>query len=107
MKTYELDREQAVCYTANYKDFDGDVEKWREAYFHLLGWKNTWEIPFEMNICSHRDHTPYLFLVIPKRNEEATDSMLEDLGYTFKKNDCTVGVFSPDIDDDIDFWYFA
>ena len=73
--------EKATWITAGYKDFDGDAENWRRAYFDLLAWKNTWGVPYRMDINSNEDHEAFLFMIVPEKRKEKTLEMLEDLGY--------------------------
>lgn len=72
---------EASWITAGYRDFDGDAVKWREAYFKLLSWKNTWSIPYRMDINSSSDNEPFLFMIVPRNRAEAVLDMLKDYGY--------------------------
>ena len=86
MRIHDYDMEfsevkNATWITASFKDFDGDAEKWREAYFSLLAWKNTWGVPYKMDINADHNHEAFLMMVIPEQNREKVLDMLEDLGY--------------------------
>lgn len=78
---YHQKKVKAVHISASYKDFDGEADRWREAYFNLLSWKNTWSIPYSMDIYSRRDHTAFLSMVIPRKRKEDVLEYLDDLGY--------------------------
>ena len=92
MRIYDYDMEfsevkNATAIMAKFGDFDGDAAKWRTAYFDLLAWKNTWCIPYRMDICSTHEHEAYLKMVIPEENTEKVLEMLDGLGY--KNVSCT------------------
>lgn len=72
-----------VNVTTAFSDFDGDAEKWRQSYFELLSWKNTWGIPLQMDVMSTHDHEPYVFITLPKKKNMYTnmESTLKQLGY--------------------------
>lgn len=103
---YSDKKVKVVAITAYYKDFDGEVEKWRESYFHLLSWKNTWCIPYEMDIYSTSKHEPYLSIIIPSKQKERVLELLNDLGYREVKT-CEVDmalIDAYDIDEEIDYY---
>ena len=84
MKHYQIEYDKPIdCveFRANFKDFDGSTEEWRKAYFDLLSWKNTWGLPYIMDIRSTRDHDAYLFIVTKKGQKERTLDYLDYLGY--------------------------
>lgn len=57
------------------------IEEWRLAYFNLLSWKNTYDIPFVMDIKSNRNNEAFLKLVVKRENGLRTKRYLESLGY--------------------------
>lgn len=66
-----------ICY---YKDFDG-TRDWKESYFILLSWKNTFNKTIRMDIESTGTHEAYLHLVVRKEDSADTKALLEELGY--------------------------
>lgn len=91
----------AVDITTKSSAFTG--ESWKDAYFRLLSWKNTWGIPYRMDIMSYNDGEAYLYMIVKKVSEERVIDMLQDLGYgDIKTEDITLCVLEPDLEDNID-----
>lgn len=75
--------------SASYEDFAGGeehkAEKWRGAYFELLSWKNTWCVPFLLDIGSTRKgngyYEPFVTMLIPTEKAESVIGYMEDYGY--------------------------
>ena len=109
---------EAVCITSHFEDFKCHIseeavpkaEQWRRAYFELLSWKNTWGIPYRMDIDSTHDHEPYLVMIIPKDREDAVVEWLKELGYEdIKPYTLTIATVEEPWDDKFDEiygWYF-
>lgn len=84
MKRYQFDYDKPVdCVqiTSKFSDFDGSAEEWRKAFFDLLSWKNTWGVPYVLDIESNRDHEAFLCIVTKKCQKEQTIEYLAYLGY--------------------------
>ena len=79
-----VDTRTIVTATVNFKDWSGDAESWREAFFQLLSWKNTWSGVLELTINSTWEHVPYLYVVVTKNRitEKSLRNVLEGFGYT-------------------------
>lgn len=79
-----VDTRTIVTATVNFKDWNGDAESWREAFFQLLSWKNTWSGVLELTINSTWEHVPYLYVVVTKDRitEKSLRNVLESFGYT-------------------------
>ena len=79
-----VDTRTIVTATVNFKDWNGDAESWREAFFQLLSWKNTWSGVLELTINSTWEHVPYLYVVVTKDRitEKSLRNVLEGFGYT-------------------------
>lgn len=110
MKVYGSEIRRAKSIRSSYRDFVADegIDKgqaWRDAYFHLLEWKNTWCIPYKMDIHANRDNVPYVSILIPDINPSTPDmlkEMMESYGYRdVKITDTKVCTFSPDWQEDI------
>lgn len=110
---------KAVLITSHYEDFKCPMneeiiekaEQWRRAYFELLSWKNTWGIPYRMDIGSNHDHEPYLVMVIPQERRDAVVDWLKSLGYggEMKPFLMDIGIVESPWDDNFDDvyeWYF-
>lgn len=93
----------AVRITSHSNDFAKDQD-WKEAYFGLLTWKNTWYIPYKMDIESNRSGA-YLSMIV--RDEgitvENTLEMLTNMGYgNIKTDKITVMEIEPGWNEKID-----
>ena len=87
------ERKKTVSLVSYYRDFKGDLDKWRRSYFDLLSWKNTFEFTYAMDIHSTGDHEAYLWMILRNpAQKEAVIEMLEDLQYSnVISHDVTVG----------------
>ena len=85
MKSYETEDVKAVAITYRYGDWNGSCEAWREAYFQMLSWKNTWYIPFEMDIHSNSKHEAFLYVLVPEKKAEQTREFMDAQGYKSDK----------------------
>lgn len=79
MKMRKVSIIEVTTFTCAFTEFKGN--DWKQAYFNLLSWKNTWDIPLEMDILSTKNHEAYLRLVVERKHEETTLHMLEEYGY--------------------------
>lgn len=95
--------------SSNFNDFVGAVDfekvdkasQWQDAYFSLLSWKNTWRIPYEMDIESTYDHIPFLHVVVNTDNADALVDFMETLGYgNIKRHNFKVGIVEIPLDDE-------
>lgn len=94
---------KAIWITAYYKDYVG--KNWQDAYFQLLAWKNTWGIPYNMDINSTSKHEAYLSMIIPEHYEEQVLEMISDLGYrNIREEVGTVGFVPVEYDENVDWW---
>lgn len=92
---------KTVSITAYLNDFIGDSEKWREAYFRMLSWKNTFDVVYQMDILESRKNGVYVWLVLHTADKaDRTIEMMNDLGYqNIKTAWVTVGEYELDIDE--------
>ena len=95
MKLEIWEMKKTVSLIAHLKDFDGDTEKWRQAYFMLLSWKNTWNIIYQMDLLESRNDGVYVWIILHEAdNAERTINFMKDLGYKeIKSNWVTVGEY--------------
>ena len=113
--TIMVEVKRATTITSNYDDFncpfgeDGmdKSEQWRRAYFELLSWRNTWAIPYRLDIFSRSDHTPFLDIVVPTEHADKLIEALEELGYgNIKRYDLDIGIVETPFDDDVEVYEF-
>lgn len=88
-KAFETEKVKAVQIVYYFNDWSGTTREWQEKYFELLSWRNTWQLPLEMDIYSSRKNGAYLFMVIPKEDAERTLDWLDGLGYEREKQKVT------------------
>ena len=94
-------------YICSYNDFikdqnvDDKVREWQQAYFALLSWKNTWEIPLEMDMRSTHNHIPYVDITVELDDAEKVESILEEYGYGFEKIEGTSVILEVDWGDEL------
>ena len=118
---YYYETKDVVDVISHFSSFDGNegssdlcspvpdekVRKWQSSYFELLSWKNTWCIPYEMDIIAGIDHSPYVRIVIPndKYNIDWLVRYMEDLGYgDIKVYERVAGFIEPPLDESVDTW---
>lgn len=103
MKIERTDLTKAVAFKAFAKDFS-ESGSWKDAYFELLAWKNTWGFPLIMDIRSTRTKGAYLYLVVPDLRSIVpnTEDMLKNLGYqNIEKTGITVAEIEPTWSDEV------
>lgn len=72
--------EEGVRYRAFLNDFDGDVAKWKNAFYEIWRYQMTWHFAYEIGVheCSDKD-VCISVLVRPAYKDNAKD-MLEAIG---------------------------
>ena len=98
--------DEAELIICSLKDFSGDVSAWRESYFKLLSWKNTFDRVYSLDILAGNNHEPFVQLLLRDvKQVESTVSYLEDLGYGgISCRRVQVAVVSPlDLDSETEF----
>ena len=104
MKICSTERIEATRITSHHSNFAKNKD-WREAYFYLLSWKNTYGIPFHMDICSTGSGEAYLTMIVKKTSAERVVSYLESLGYgAIVQVDITVMKIEPEWDETVDYY---
>ena len=104
LKIDDIAKVKATAITATFKDFNGDAEEWRKAYFDLLSWKNTWGTPLLMDINSTREGKPFLDMVVRESDKDHVVDYLDGLGYrNIKTAPVTSLIVRPEWDENIDF----
>lgn len=104
MKIYATERIEATRITTHHSNFSKDAD-WREAYFDLLSWKNTYGIPFRMDICSTSSGEAYLTMIVKRTSAERVVNYLKSLGYgAIVQVDITVMKIEPEWDGTVDYY---
>ena len=75
--------EQVKCTSivSHFNDFNGDAEKWREAYFQLISMRNTFGVILTMDIWSNCKRGAFIRVVVHNENTERVLHTMEGLGY--------------------------
>lgn len=73
--------EEAVEIKANYKDFTGDDLMWRESYFVLLSYKNTYDCMFSMDLDITAGAVPVVVIVAKKHYAKSIVEKMGTLAY--------------------------
>lgn len=106
MKVEYTEKVKAKAFVSYHKDFDHENYSWKESYFKLLSWKNTFSIPYKMDINDNRKNGVFVYILIPVNNPDTPvmlKEMMEDWGYgDIKITDYTVEVVCPDFEEGVD-----
>lgn len=80
-KNFEIDFADVVEITFSYNNWNGTVTEWQEAFFKLLSWKNTFEVPFELDIKDGAKHVPFLSITVSEHEAGDVAELLDGYGY--------------------------
>lgn len=109
MKIEYTEKVKAKAFVSYYKDFDSNYS-WQESYFKLLSWKNTWSIPYRMDIEESRKNGVFVFILIPVNNPDTPEYLkefMESWGYrNIKITDYTVELVTPKYNEKVDEYIF-
>lgn len=105
MKHYD-EMETAVVYTARLEDFDGDVQKWKIAFYEIWRYQMTYHFARRIIAEDSRNHGAFVRLTVKPAFKHDALGMMEDLGYkNITTEDAKIGlVYAYEHDDleDID-----
>lgn len=97
----EIFKEQAYRFIAKYSDFEGDVSKWKEAFYEVWRHQLTYSFAYEIELRENKDGVFLSMLVRESFKEQAEG--LSELGYIFKIHEETAGVVNDyDLPDDVE-----
>jgi len=111
MKIEASEKLKATCFIAYYSDFaspftdDRKGRAWKDAYFTLLSWKNTWEVPLLMDIESSRKSGAYLRMIVKAKDTEMVRDYLHDLGYRANESMMIVEIVEPEFNENVDEYF--
>jgi len=107
MKIDYAEKAKAVSLVAHGRDFDGDEQKWRDAYFHLLQWKMTWSLCYELDMNWSRKNGTFVRVVVKPDIAERLKEDMEEYGYrNISVDNITIELVSPRFDETVDEYYF-
>lgn len=71
----------AVRLEADGNDFEGDVAKWKDAFYQLWRYQMTWDFAYSIRVSERRETGVYVSLLIKKAYTKQVKKLLADLGY--------------------------
>ena len=97
----EIFKEKAFRFTAKFEDFDGDVEKWKGAFYEVWRHQLTYSFAYEIELRENRSGVFLSMLVRESYKEQAEG--LSELGYKFSVYEENAGVINDyDLPDDVE-----
>lgn len=73
--------EDAVFISAGLNDFDGDVEKWKDAVYQLFRYNMTFSFAHKIDVCESRKSGVFVSLVIKPAFQENVTETMDGLGF--------------------------
>lgn len=71
----------AIRLEADCNDFEGDVEKWKDAFYQIWRYQMTWDFAYSIKVAERRETGVYLSMLIKKAYAKQVKELLKDLGY--------------------------
>ena len=101
VKTSLWNEDSAVRFMADYEDFDGDLEKWKDSFYQVWRYQMTQRFAYSINLYERRDTGGYISLLVRKAYRKQTREMLETLWYrkVYEEDELVGTVPLYDIDD--------
>lgn len=98
---------EAIRITSRLDDFDGDVAKWKDAFYELWRYQMTWSFAYKIEVIesggSYFDRKVFVELVVKEAYKTNALDLMETLGYrNVKTEDIKVGIvneYKHDLDD--------
>lgn len=90
----------ALQAVAHLRDFDGDVQQWKNAFYELWRYQMTWSFAHEIIVQESRANGVFVRVTFNRTYEGVLTSTMENLGYRDIKID---GVVIGWTDDGIEF----
>ena len=97
----EIFTEKAYRFTAKFADFDGDVEKWRNAFYEVWRHQLTYNFAYEIELRENRSGV-FLSMLVREAYKDNAEG-LSELGYHFAIYEETAGIVEGyDLPDDVE-----
>ncbi len=94
-KVYDI-KVEAVQITATLKDFNGDVDEWKIAFYNLWRWQMTIDYAYRIAVRESSRQGVYVELIVKYDQREPVLNIMEDLGYkNIKTEPEWIGVVDP------------
>ena len=76
-----IEVEEAVRITSPFESFDGDLEKWKDAFYQVWRFQLTWSFAYEIALKETRSAGVYLSMLVKPKYKSGILEVLDDLGY--------------------------
>ena len=73
--------EDTVYITANLNDFDGDVQKWKLAFYELWRYQMTWHFAHEISVFDNSRSGVFVRIICKPSYEKCILGTMEELGF--------------------------
>lgn len=77
----KVDKENALRVVAEMNDFEGDVDKWKTAFYEMWRWQMTWSFAYEIAVREGRKSGVFIDMLIRPAYRTSVLGTMEDLGY--------------------------
>lgn len=88
----EIFKEKAYRFTASFKEFDGDVAKWRDAFYEVWRHQLTYNFAYEIELRENRSGV-FLSMLVRESFKECAEGF-DEYGYKFSIDEETAGVIN-------------
>ena len=106
MKKAYFEKEKAFKIRAGLEDFDGDVDKWKWAFYELWREQMTWDFAYSINVYERSDKSVDVEIICRPAYKLPLLNTMKALGYrNVDVTECYAAVFSPydgDLENDLD-----
>jgi hypothetical protein len=73
--------EDAVYITSCLNDFDGGVQKWKNAVYDMFRWDMTYSFAYKIDVIESRSSGVFILLICRPKFEESIVATMEDNGF--------------------------
>ena len=96
-------KEKAIRVSTLFKDFNGDVQAWKDSFYELWRYQMTWDFAYDINLIDTRSGGVRLTIVTKSVYKDQLVETMTDLGYgNIKTADEYIGiVYGGDLPNDL------
>lgn len=73
--------EDALYITSNLNDFDGDVQKWKNAVYEMFRWDMGYSFAHKIDLIDSRSSGVFILLICRPKFEQSIVDTMEDNGF--------------------------
>lgn len=94
--TAYIEKEKAIEITASYRDFEGDIERWRDSFYTLWRYQMTWDYAYKIIVSESNSKGVFVQLLVNPAYKDSLIDTMDGLGYrNIITNDTYIGLFNP------------